>query len=33
MESDGLDRLLRRARRRESEALHTLVDMYSGRLF
>lgn len=33
MESDGLDRLLRRARRREPEALHTLVDMYSARLF
>jgi len=29
----GLDRLLRRARKRDPEALHQLVDAYSGRLF
>ncbi|MBU0616118.1 MAG: sigma-70 family RNA polymerase sigma factor [Planctomycetes bacterium] len=33
MEPAGLDRLLRRARRRDSQALHELVDMYSARVF
>ena len=33
MEPAGLDRLLRRARRRDSQALHKLVDMYSARVF
>jgi RNA polymerase sigma-70 factor (ECF subfamily) len=33
VEPAGLDRLLRRARKRDPEALHQLVDTYSGRLF
>ena len=33
MDSDGFDRLLRRAARHEPEALHALVDMYSGRVY
>ncbi len=33
MEPAGLDRLLRRARKRDPQALHQLVDAYSGRLF
>jgi RNA polymerase sigma-70 factor (ECF subfamily) len=33
VEPAGLDRLLRRARRRDPQALHTLVDMYSARVF
>jgi RNA polymerase sigma-70 factor (ECF subfamily) len=33
VEPAGLDRLLRRARKRDPEALHELVDTYSGRLF
>ena len=33
MEPAGLERLLRRARRRDPQALHKLVDMYSARLF
>jgi RNA polymerase sigma-70 factor (ECF subfamily) len=33
VEPAGLDRLLRRARRRDPQALHELVDIYSARLF
>ena len=33
MEPDGLDRLLRRARRRDPQALHELVDAYAARIF
>lgn len=33
MEPAGLDRLLRRARRRDPEALHRLVELYSPRVF
>jgi len=33
VEPAGLERLLRRARRRDPQALHKLVDMYSARLF
>ncbi len=33
MEPAGLDRLLRRAGRRDPEALHELVDLYSARVF
>lgn len=33
MEPAGLDRLLRRARRRDPQALHELVDRYSARVF
>jgi RNA polymerase sigma-70 factor (ECF subfamily) len=33
VEPAGLDRLLRRARRRDPQALHQLVDMYSARVF
>ncbi len=33
MDQAGFDRLLRRARRRDPEALHKLVDLYSARLY
>ncbi|MFQ5805038.1 MAG: RNA polymerase sigma factor [Phycisphaerae bacterium] len=33
MEPAGLDRLLRRVRKRDPEALHELVDAYSARVF
>ena len=33
MEPAGLDRVLRRARRRDPAALHTIVEMYSTRVF